>query len=237
MPIPFALTTNALLEIDHIFVCVKTAVSPSILADLGLNCAAQPIHRFNQGTVSNSIFFENMYLEMIWVEDAQASEIYAMQSGIDFLARSQQSQASPFGIALRQKLDQVARPFDLLPAENTVDRSQTFINFAAENLSAQTEPLCFVIPDSVSLLSLLDRTSLLHQRLISHPAGMQRLTAAKITLQRTGQLSDSLAMLRRDGIIEVEQDTLPHLELIFDDHKQSQHLDLRWLGIPVVLNY
>jgi hypothetical protein len=169
-----AVVTESLLEIDHCFVCLPTAVKAAVLTELGLTCT-QPLRRADQGTASQILFFENIYLELIWVEDPAAAARYAIQTGIDFLTRSQQ-QASPFGLALRQTLDTVARPFDLLPQNSDLDRAQTFLNFAADNLRSVVEPLCFVIPDAVSLLSLLDRTSPLHQRLIRHPAGMQQFS-------------------------------------------------------------
>jgi Glyoxalase-like domain len=232
----FATVAESLLEIDHCFVCLPTAMDASALADLGLNCSKQPLRRTGQGTSSHLIFFENIYLELIWVDDEAAAQDYAIQSGVNFQARAQR-QASPFGIALRQTLDAVSRPLDLLPQSEDVDSSQTFINFATDNLRSYSEPLCFVIPDAVSLLSLLDRTSLLHQQMIRHPAGIRRLTSARVAVEPGGRFTDPVNLLRRDGIVEVVQGTMPLLELSFDHQQQRQTLDLRWLGIPVLLNY
>jgi hypothetical protein len=243
-PQSIAVATDSLLEIDHVLVCTRTIVQPDTFADLGLICSQQAIHRQHQGTVSQLIFFENIYLELISVEDEMAAEIYAMQFGIDFLARAQwqQTQASPFGFALRQKPEALEiSPLHLRsvpakvnqPVANTTD---SFINFAADNWRTQTEPLCFVIPEAISLLSLLDQTRNTHS-FLSHGAGMQHLTSARVAVASTEKLTDSMAMLSRDGVVEVEQDAEPLLELTFDHRLQRQTLDLRWLGIPVVLNY
>ncbi len=240
-----AVATDSLLEIDHIIVCTSTVVQPAAFADLGLTCSNQPIRRPHQGTVSHLIFFENIYLELIGVEDEMAAEIYAMQFGIDFLARAQwrQTQASPFGLALRQKPEFVETT--LLPASSPAAKANetaainfaadNFINFAADNWRTQAEPLCFVIPDSISLLSLLDRATNVDQ-LLSHAAGMRHLTSAKVAMESV-EMTDSITMLSRDGVVEVEQNAEPLLELRFDHQLQKQTLDLRWLGIPVVLNY
>ncbi|MBF2002258.1 MAG: hypothetical protein IGS38_16245 [Synechococcales cyanobacterium M58_A2018_015] len=240
MPLPsFVAVTKSLLEIDHCFVCLPNPVEADALAVRGLTCAGQPLRRTDQGTAAQILFFENAYLELIWIEDRQAAVRYGMQTGIDFLARAQQ-QASPFGIALRQTPDAVDRPSDLLPSNATLNRSQTFLNFAADNLASRVEPLCFIIPDAVSLLSLLDRTSLLHQQLIRHPAGMQRLTSTRITIAAVASrepCSDSVNLLQREGIAEVFYGKAPLLELSFDHQRQGQTLDLSGLGLPLVLRY
>jgi hypothetical protein len=239
MPLPSpVLTRNSLLEIDHFLVCVEAAIEADLLADLGLTSSAEVLRRTQQGTVSRLIFFENIYLELVWVEDSNAAESYALESGINFQARSQvYNQASPFGIALRQTLDMSHRPFDLLPHQQNSNYSETFVNFAAANLRLPTEPLCFVIPDAVSLISLLDRTSAIHQQLIDHEAGMKRLTQAKVTINTTHPFTNSMNLLQQENVMEVEQGTAPLLELSFDDRIQQKTLDLRWLKIPVVINY
>lgn len=226
-------TTESLLEIDHIVICVSAPIPASALADLGLVSPSQPLCRSQQGTASRLIFFENAYLELIWVEDETAAEIYAMQSGIDFLARAnwQQTQASPFSIALRPKPE----PHRL--NSTFTDDSQPLINFSADNWRAQVEPLCFMIPESVSLISLLDSTSVTHQQLLSHTAQIQQLTSASIALNARTKLTDSITLLDREGVVSIELQSEPLLNLTFDHRIQKQMLDLRELGIPAVLNY
>ncbi|NJR39334.1 MAG: hypothetical protein HC781_11590 [Leptolyngbyaceae cyanobacterium CSU_1_4] len=239
MPLPSSvLTRDSLLEIDHLFICVEAAVECSTLTDLGLTSMTEVLRRPQQGTASRSLFFENIYLELIWVEDEIAAQNHAAQSGIDFRSRAQpHNRASPFGMALRQTLDMSHRPFDLLPQPQDFNYSDTFVNFAAANLRLQNEPLCFVIPDAVSLIALLDRTSPIHQGLLNHAAGMKRLTRTTVTIDTTIQLTDSINMLQREGVIAVKPGALPLLELSFDEQVQQKMLDLRWLGIPLVLNY
>jgi hypothetical protein len=226
-----AIATESLLEIDHIVVCVSAPIPAFALADLGLVSSSQPLRRFQQGTASRLIFFENVYLELIWVEDEMAAEIYAMQSGIDFLARANwpQTQASPFSIALRPRVQTPNRP-------RSTD-SQSFINFATDNWRTQAEPLCFVIPESVSLLTLLDPTSVMHQQLLAHPAQIQQLTSATVGISTTTPLTNSMTLLEQEGVISLDLQSKPLLDLTFDHRLQKQTLDLRGLGIPAVLNY
>jgi hypothetical protein len=215
---PLAIATESLLEIDHIVICVSTPVLAPALANLGLVSSEQ------------LIFFENSYLELIWVEDELAAEIYAMQSGIDFLSRANwpQTQASPFSIALRPKPQS--------PSYSHAE-AEPFVNFAISNWRTQSEPLCFVIPESISLAALLDTRSPDHQQLLFHPAGMQRLTNASVAISATVSPSDSIILLEREGVISVELQAEPLLDLTFDHRRQKQTLDLRKLGIPALLNY
>ncbi len=224
--------TESLLEVDHLVICVAAPVSALDLAELGLISSSQPLRRSQQGTASHLLFFENAYLELIWVEDEIAAEIYAMKSGIDFLARAnwRQTQASPFSMALRPKPDASLRPS--LP-----NHAQSWINFAAANWRNQSEPLCFVIPEAVSLLSLLDANSARHQQLLSHPISIQRLTSVSMTISSATQLTDSIALLDREGVISIELRSEPLLDLTFDHRRQKRTLDLGELGIPALLNY
>ena len=230
---------DSLLEVDHILICVETAPSVHLLQEMGLVCADHTVHRQEQGTVSLLIFFENAYLELIWVEDAEVAEIYAMRSGIDFLARSswRQTQASPFGIALRQKSEperSVSRQSMPLEPE---DRSHLFINFSGSNLVAQAEPLCFVIPESVTLPALFDRSMTHHQRLLAHPLGIKRLTHVCLALNSPGSLSAPMTMLVKEGVLEIEQSQIPHLLLWLDQGRQGRSLDARQMNIPMTLKY
>lgn len=231
---------DSLLEVDHILVCVETVPNIHLLREVGLICSDRTVQRQEQGTVSSLVFFENAYLELIWVEDADAAENYAMRSGIDFLARSlwQATKASPFGIALRQKLNEgISNTSKQVLSQRAItERSETFVNFASDNLVTQAEPLCFIIPDSVSLIRLLDRSLDLHRQLITHPLGLNKLTQTKVTIE-PGKLTDPIAMLLTEEIIQVEQNAEPQLELTFDHGRQDQRLDLRWLGIPIMLKY
>lgn len=231
------LTNQTLLQIDHIFVCLETAPDKQFLQDSGLIISDDVTYHPQQGTASTIIFFENTYIELIWIENQTMAEIYAMRSGIDFIARaySPEKAASPFGIALHQK------PHIVHP-ENTSSQlnhqaSEQFINFAASNLAAQKEPLCFMIPESVSLSNIFNPLLEAHRKLINHPLGITKLTNTRIAISKPGFLTNPISMLQRDGIIEIEQNSAPLLELTFDYGSQGERIDLQSIGIPILLKY
>ncbi|MEM6751893.1 MAG: hypothetical protein AAF630_02725 [Cyanobacteria bacterium P01_C01_bin.38] len=231
------LINETLLQIDHIFVCLETAPDKQFLKDLGLICSDNVTYHPQQGTASTVIFFENTYIELIWVEDQVMAEIYAMRSGIDFMARaySPEKAASPFGIALHQKPNFVHPEYSSSGLNHKA--SEQFINFAASNLAARTEPLCFMIPESVSLSAIFNPLLESHQKLINHPLGITKVTNTCIAISKPGFLTNPISMLQRDGIIEIEQNSSPLLELTFDYSVQGESIDLRSIGIPIVLKY
>ncbi|MBE9212900.1 hypothetical protein IQ247_09375 [Plectonema cf. radiosum LEGE 06105] len=236
------LINETLLEIDHIFVCLGAAPNKLSLEKIGLICGEKISYHPQQGTASSLICFENTYIELIWVEDEIKAEIYAMRSGIDFIARSYSPTkiTSPFGIALHQKPNIVHREYNNLSNKLINQSSQSpeqFINFAAANLAVETEPLCFMIPEQVSFLTIFNPLLEDHQKLINHPLGIKKLTNTRIFMRKVGNLTNPISMLKTEGIIEIEQNSLPLLELTFDYGSRMTSVDLQSIGIPIVLKY
>ena len=227
-----------MLEINHIFVCLKEAPSKLVEENIGLICSDKIIRHPQQGTSSQLIFFENVYLELIWIENITMAEIYAIYSSIDFIARSYSPENlySPFGIALRQKADFVYPKDSYLSSFNYQPQEQ-FINFAVDNFAAQTEPICFMIPESISFLNIFNPLLEEHQQLINHPLGIKKITNTHVSMSQKGNLSNPISMLQREGIIEIELNTSPLLELTFDYGIRGKSLDLKSIGIPIILKY
>jgi hypothetical protein len=263
---------DALLEIDHLLICLQSAPDRSALQSLGLVCNVPLVPHPQQGTVSQLIFFETCYLELIWVDDAAMATTYAMRSGIDFVARSQwqQTQASPFGIVLRQAsnppltsnrltetltangdreemLAADSGTADLIEPQSLGPQSSrravsppevpAFVNFAASNLAEQTEPFCFVIPETATLTQLLAANAAAREQFTTHSLGMRQLTHTRLTLSKAANWTSPIAMLIETGVVEVQPAASPQLDLTFDRGAQQRCLDLRSLGIPVLLRY
>lgn len=226
------------LQIDHIFVCLETAPDKQFLQDLGLIYCDNVTYHPQQGTASAIIFFENTYIEFIWVKDETIAEIYAINSGIDLIARSYslEKTASPFGIALHQQFNIDNQSYGSSSTINN-QSSEQFINFAASNLVTQAEPLCFIIPESVSFLNIFNPSFDPHQKLVNHPLGIRKLTNTKIAMRKLGKLTNPISMLDRNRIIEIEQNCSPLLELTFDHSNRGENIDLRVIDIPIVLKY
>src|SRR4051794_34547033 len=60
---------SAQLELDHVFVCAPRArEDAAILSSAGLCCGLNRVHP-GQGTANANFYFDNAYLELLWLRD------------------------------------------------------------------------------------------------------------------------------------------------------------------------
>ncbi|NEQ98549.1 MAG: VOC family protein [Cyanothece sp. SIO2G6] len=229
---------DSLLEIDHIFVCVDVEPDPREFSQLGLLCSERVIRREEQGTASRLIFFNNVYLELVWIENPQQAEIYAMRSGVDYLARSQWrvSRFCPFGIALRHSEVRDSSA-ELGIFEQTSSAIDEVIRLASSNLVAQWEPLCYIIPSAIALTTLFAHAQSMQGQLTNHALGIQHLTHTSLAIQHSGTLTSPISMLSMEEIVELKREQPFELILTFDSHRQGQCLSLASLNLPITLKY
>ena len=87
------------LQLDHLFCFVE---ADTALADLGLTETYRRSHP-GQGTANVCYCFDNAYLELLWVTDADELSRSALgRSHMHRRARWRETGASPFGIAVRR---------------------------------------------------------------------------------------------------------------------------------------
>lgn len=229
---------SSLLEVDHIFICVETAPELEFFAKQGLTLATTPVRQQERGTASHIVFFENFYIEFIWLEDEVAAEIYAMRTGIDFVARSRRydPKISPFGIALRQQSPrrQSLEEYDF--RYSPPQGAELLLSFSSENLVTQTEPLCFVIPDAIALPRLKRNFPNLQQQWMSHALGLKKMTGIEISAVGGDSLTQPLSLLSQDGVVQIESGS-PCIQLTFDNRVQRGMIDARKIDIPLILKF
>jgi hypothetical protein len=228
---------SSLLEVDHIFICVESAPELEFLAKQGLTVATTSVKQPERGTASHIIFFENFYIELIWIEDEVAAEIYAMRTGIDFVARSRRydPKISPFGLALRQR-SHTKQPLDEYDFRSPLGGSELLLSFSSDNLVTQTEPLCFVIPDAITLPRLKSNFPNLQQQWMSHAVGLKKMTGMEIAAVSGDDLTQPLALLSQDGVVQFESGS-PCVQLTFDNRVQKGIIDARKIDIPLILKF
>jgi hypothetical protein len=233
---PPILNSPALLEIDHIVVCVPQPPEASWLQEMGFVFSGSTLFYPERGTSSQVVFFENFYLEFVWVRSVAAASRYAARSGIDFVSRSnwRSTNASPFGIGVRQKPDW--EDTEAVQSEDC-DLDNLQVGFSGENLAFQSEPLCFVVPDAIALTSLMDQNREMHWRLTAHPLGMRQLTQAQIRISSPMPFSQPISLLSEEGVLEVEVASSPGLALTFDQGMQQKKIDLNQIEIPLILKF
>lgn len=136
------------LELDHVFVCASAGKDDAAkLIRFGLQPGIERVHS-GQGTANVCFFFDNAYLEVLWLHDEReicspAVAPLCLQERI----RWKESGACPFGIGFRQAADQGGPPefaweYDapFLPPGTTIP--------ILSPRSAAVEPLLFVLRPS-----------------------------------------------------------------------------------------
>ncbi|MDB9318580.1 VOC family protein [Nodularia spumigena] len=229
---------SSLLEVDHVFICLETAPEVEFFAKHGLTVSRTSVKQPERGTASQIIFFENFYLEFIWVEDEIAAEIYAVRTGIDFLGRTYQynNKYSPFGIALRQQSGRKAFLDQYNFSYSSPEKSELLLSFSSENLVTQTEPLCFVIPDAIALPTLARNFPNLQYQWMSHSLGLKKMTGMEISSTCENALTQPLALLSQDGVVQIEYGS-PCMQLHFDNCVKRGVIDARKIDIPLILQF
>lgn len=224
------------LELDHVFVWVtKEAPEAKALEKAGLQIFGGTHKHDGQGTASRTFIFENVYLELIWIDDAQAAAKNATRSGIDMTkrARWKTTGASPFGVGLhRRPGNDAAIPFPVRLYWAEWMKPDTVIEFA-QTVTSLSEPMYFVVPEYISIANPVMRERLTDA--VKHPLGVSRLSNLRIVTTGKKQTSTS-ELLSQAGIVRVEQGKTPLLELTFDGGSQNKIINLR-PQLPVVLKY
>jgi hypothetical protein len=135
------------LELDHLFICVRPeAPEAELLKEFGLIEGRRRPHP-GQGTTKVCIFFENAYLELLWLCNAKESQSPIVRpTGLWERCRWRETQACPFGIAFRRVASEsLELPFStwnyyapFLPSRNAIA--------IATNSNNLAEPLIFLSP-------------------------------------------------------------------------------------------
>ena len=96
------------LELDHVFVATTADEAPGAIGALeafGLQCGGRWVHR-GQGTANACFFFQNAYLELLWLHDAREARSPAVAPlALDERLRWRETGACPFGVGVRGEAD------------------------------------------------------------------------------------------------------------------------------------
>ena len=227
------------LELDHVFVWVtKEAPEARALEQAGLQINGDTYRHTGQGTASKVFTFENVYLELIWIDDEQAAAKNAVRSGIDMTTRAgwKRTGASPFGVGLHRVTDNKSViPFPVRHYWAEWMMPDTVIEFA-QTVTNLNEPMYFVVPEYISIANPTVRGRLNDpSKPTSQPLGISRLSNLRIVT--TGnKLTSTSELLARGGLLKIERGKTPLIELTFDSGKQGKSINLR-PQLPVVLKY
>lgn len=215
------------LELDHLFICVQPeAPEAQYLKDFGLIEGLRRTHR-GQGTANVCFFFQNAYLELLWLRDATESQSpFVRPTGLWERCRWRETQACPFGFAARKtETDSGKLPFStwdyrapFLPRDRSIP--------IATNSSNLAEPLIFIPPAR----HIPSPDSLKHRL----PLG--KISEIRATLSGKGSFSPEVKKVMELGVVQFSHGDRAHLEIEFDGSRNNQiehfapvlPLSIRW---------
>lgn len=203
-------------ELDHLFVAMsRTASEISELLARGFAEGPRTAH-VGQGTVCRRIFFENVYLEFIWLEDRlQASSPPTDRTGLAARAGCEEG-ASRLGVALRtrEELDFVSPVATwLYQAPYLPDGMAIPI---AGNSNVWEEPLLFFVGSKRRWSG--DR--------VAHPNGTRSVTNVSVTVPEQHERSPQLRWLQESQCVRIETGPSELLEIELDGGLRGEFLTL-----------
>lgn len=219
------------LVVDHAYIWVsRGAPELRALQELGLKPHGHVTFHESQGTASQSILFKNMYLELVWVEDAQ--ELADFEATLITPSGPPENWIetglSPFGIGLHYRTPDTAP----LPIETEIIKSpwmpeDSFIQ-SVPHLSPYG-PLLFILHGSLAYWDV-------REELATHPLGVQNLTEIGMTLTTLDNLDPLIYQLAEHSVVRLSHGPQPLLELTFDHHGQGKSFDGR-PALPLIIHY
>jgi Glyoxalase-like domain len=207
------------LELDHFFVCVAPdAVEAEVLKAFGLTEGIRRVHQ-GQGTANVCFFFDNAYLELLWLNDIHEIQSYpVIPMGLWQRCCWRDTQACPFGIAFRLgNLAAKDLPF------SSWDYYAPFLPDGASipiatNSNYLSEPLIFISPGNQkpSSYPLERRPPLVHK------AKLHQVTGLNVILPGEGDFSVEVTTVSQIGIVQFSRGDRYHLEVQFDCGKENK---------------
>lgn len=231
-----ATTQTPRVELDHVFVVVRPGAIPEIAAlrAAGLNVSTEPNKHDGQGTASVAAFFENAYLELIWIDSTVAVKPEHAQTFRWFQAATdwRTSGQTPFGLGLHRLAgDTSALPVPvrrepapwLGPAE-----AYELLHQPSDSQAADL----FVVPAVAAVARWMPRFKQRSPEELRHPGGGRKITLVRIYGREEHQ-PVALPVLR-PARIQFERASVPLLEVYIDGAVGGRRIDLRPV-LPVVL--
>jgi len=208
---------EALFELDHFFVAVPGPDTGSEdLERAGFVLGSSNAHP-GQGTASHGVLFENVYLEFIWLTDADEAENPRIRRTLLGPRIDPTSGACPFGLGLRRKGEvDVTLPFETWDYRPPYLPEGMFFLMGAGSEDLQ-EPLVFFLP-------WLTQPA---WPLAEHPNGARRVTKLEMVLNEGALGSETVRALSESGIASFIAEADFFLDVELDNGQSGESLDLR----------
>jgi hypothetical protein len=215
-------TSELDLELDHVFVCAPRAHEDfALVRSAGLCCGVNRIHG-GQGTANANFYFDNAYLELLWLHDA-AEVRSAVVAPLALWERltSAVSGACPFGVAFRVLSPEAAERFPTWAyAAPFLPRGAAMLIVSPR--ASEKEPLVFLSRASAAPVDYPPELSVpLEQK-------GKRRRLRKVHIQTpTGVSSPELEKVIATGLLSIERGKTHQMELEFEAGAEGETVDFR----------
>jgi hypothetical protein len=223
------------LELDHVYIVVQPPVSQAAeaLRRAGLTLDTTVNRHPGQGTASIAVFFENAYLELLWIDPQVPVDTDHASDFADFTraANWRTSGASPFGLGLHFVNGTAADlplPSRRLPAPHLGPTAfYLLLRLPQESLATAL----FIMPVPAAVPSWISRFQGRRPDLFAHAMGAHRITGVVVhgSPANRPQAADL-------GVkpVTFEVADKPYVVVEFDGGVQSRMWDLR-PAVPIIL--
>lgn len=212
------------LHVDHVFVCASVdAPEADALVEAGLVEGSPNTHP-GQGTANRRFFFENGFLELLWVRDeGEARSALTAPTRLWDRWVGRGSNANPFGICFSSPDGaESALPFTSWAYRPVYLPPERHILFAEPPLS---EPALFALSWPQVRSHAPQPTS--------HPLGLCAIRSVSVGLPDPSSISGSLSAIRSIGLVKVHRSTRPELLMEFTARRELQ-FDVPALALTMV---
>jgi hypothetical protein len=203
------------LSLDHVFLTVSRG-GPEVepLLEAGFTEGAPNVHS-GQGTACRRFFFENAYLEFVWVENQAEAEAPAIAP--TGLARrgSGDAGASRVGVCVRLSAECPDPPVETWAYRPPYLKPGQSIP-VGRNSGRVEEPLLFFMPPDLTQ----DLPTPRHQN------GVRRISRVSLVLRSRPELSPEMKWLTESGLLRCEPGESEALRIEFDDGVRGGRLAL-----------
>lgn len=208
------------MQIDHVFIFVSSKEEANELIEFGVTEGSGRIHK-GIGTANRRFFFENFYLEILWVEnEAEAKNMKNL--GIWERANFHNSGFSRFGLCLKHT-DDTDSIF-----KNTIQWHPMFLpeNQFVDILTNDHMPWFFRFPKNRANKQI-DEPKV-------HPSKISQLTSATFNFIQKS-FENKLEYISNNSTIEFQQASENTLILEFDSNKQGK--TRKFKNLDLVIRY
>ena len=213
---------------DHLFFLVDDpAPSVELLEAEGFRVLPDTSVHEGQGTSSLSMLFDNGYVELLWVRDAE--ELAAGDPTLAYrLLESEAGLAT--GVAVAGSGSESVFPFPTRSYQAAWMEPGTEILFAETRLD---EPEVFIVPEYMTFAAGTQGMKITEA--LPHRNGVERVTQVRF-VRPSRERSESFAWLLSQGLVEEELGEELLLEIELDEGRLGRSIDLR-PSVAVVIRY